>query len=192
MLATRVWFGALAFTGIIALPALFLTPGRIMGQLPLLHWTITWQGAHTALRLIARAETASTLAILLVLTTPWTHVLKALRVLRVPVVIVVILGMTHRYIFLLLHIARDYFEARRCRLIGHLDGPDRRRIAAAGAGVLLERSLQLSDDVYLAMQARGFRGEVYVLDDFRMRRRDWCALAVFLIVTLMALLVSQR
>ena len=27
--------------------------------------------------------------------------------------------------------------------------------------------------MYLAMQSRGFRGEVYVLDDFRMQRADW-------------------
>ena len=192
ILATRVWLGALVFTGMIALPAIFLTPGTTIGHMPLLHWTVTWQGVHTAPRLLARAETAATLAILLVLTTPWTHVLKALRVFRIPVTVVVILGMTHRYIFLLLHIARDFFEARRCRLVGHLDGPDRRRIAGAGAGVLLEKSLQLSDDAYLAMQARGFRGDVYVLDEFRMRLRDWGALAAFSAVTALALWADGR
>ena len=33
--------------------------------------------------------------------------------------------------------------------------------------MLLSKSLQLSGEVFLAMQARGFRGEVFVLDDFR-------------------------
>jgi energy-coupling factor transporter transmembrane protein EcfT len=37
----------------------------------------------------------------------------------------------------------------------------------------------LGGDVYLAMQARGFRGEVYLLDDFRMTAADWLALAAF-------------
>ena len=54
---------------------------------------------------------------------------------------------------------------------------------ATSAGVLLTRSLQLSGEVYLAMQARGFRGEVHVLDDFRMRAADWLALASFAAVT---------
>jgi cobalt ECF transporter T component CbiQ len=179
VLATRVWLGVLVFTGAIALPAVFMTPGEPLCRVPLLHWTASWQGAHTALRLVARAETAVTLAILLALTTPWTQVLKALRVFRVPVVIVVILGMTHRYIFLLLHTAGDFFEARRCRLVGELDARAGRKLIAASAGVLFGRSLQLSEDVYAAMQARGFRGEVYTLDDFEMKPRDWGALAAF-------------
>jgi len=126
-------------------------------------------------RLIARAETAATLAGLLVLTTPWTHVLKALRILRVPALLVIVLGMTYRYIFLLLRLAEDFFEARRSRLIRPLSRPDQRRMAGAAAGVLLSKSLQLSEEVYLAMQSRGFRGSAYTMDDFRFRGRDWLA-----------------
>ena len=48
-------------------------------------------------------------------------------------------------------------------------------MAGAAAGVLLNKSLQLSEEVYLAMQSRGFRGEAYTMDDFRMTRRDWLA-----------------
>ena len=33
------------------------------------------------------------------------------------------------------------------------------------------------------MQARGFRGEVYLLDDFQMQPRDWMALAAFAALT---------
>ena len=52
-------------------------------------------------------------------------------------------------------------------------------MAISSAGVLLSKSYRLSGEVYLAMQSRGFRGEVYVLDDFHMRGRDWMALAAF-------------
>jgi energy-coupling factor transporter transmembrane protein EcfT len=116
---------------------------------------------------------------LLVLTTPWTHILKALRVLRFPVVAIVILGMTYRYIFLLIAAAREMFESRRSRIVGELEAGDRRRLAVATAGVLLGKTVQLSGDVYLAMQARGFRGEVHVLDEFQMSASDWFGLAAF-------------
>lgn len=181
-LGTRTWAGVLAFTGIIALPALFLTPGEAV--LP--HWPITWPGLVTALRLVARAETAATLAGLLVLTTPWTHVLKALRTLRVPAVLVIILGMAYRYIFLLLRLAEDFFEARRSRMIRPLSGSEQRRMAGAAAGVILSKSLQLSEEVYLAMQSRGFRGEAYTIHDFRMRRRDWVAGTGFAVAAVLA------
>ena len=185
-LATRVWVSALLFTGMIALPAIFITPGQPLYRLPLLGWPITAQGLSSAAYLITRVETAATLSLLLILCTPWTHVLKALRVLRVPVVFVVILGMTFRYIFLLLQTARDMFESRQSRMVGTLEPADGRRLAAASVGVLLSKTLLLSGDVYMAMQSRGFRGEVYTLDEFAMRARDWLALAGFLALAALA------
>jgi len=179
VLATRVWMGVLAFTGTIALPAIFLTPGRAIWRLPVLGWAVTDHGWTAACYLVLRAETAATLTLLVVFTTPWMHVLKAFRFLRVPAVLVVVLGMTCRYILLLLETAREMFESRQSRTVGALSGAERRRLAASSAGVLLSKTLQLSGEVYLAMQARGFRGEVYVLDDFRMKGSDWMAVFVF-------------
>jgi len=178
-LAARVWAGTLLFTGLIALPAVFLTPGDVVARIPYVEWSMTAQGLRSAAFLISRVETTATLALLLVLSTPWTNILKALRVFHVPVVVIVILGMTYRYAFLLLSTAREMLESRRSRLVGELPGAERRRLLVAAAGVLLAKSLQLSGDVYLAMRSRGFRGEVYVLDDFRMNPRDWLAAVLF-------------
>jgi cobalt/nickel transport system permease protein len=180
VLAARIWLATVPFTTAIAVPALFLTPGIVIWRLPVLDWPVTLQGIHVAARLILRVVAAATLATLLVFTTPWMHVLKALRIFRVPVVLVVILGMTCRYILLLLETAHELFESRKSRTVGELTGAEHRRMAVANVGVLLSRTFQLSGDVYLAMQARGFRGEVYLLDDFQMKRRDWAALLIFL------------
>ena len=59
-LARRVWLVVLAFTGVIALPAIFITPGN-----PIATWAggairITAPGLRTAVLLIARVETAVT------------------------------------------------------------------------------------------------------------------------------------
>jgi len=179
LLGKRVWIPVLFFTGIIALPAPFVIPGRVVWRLPGLGWPVTAQGLMSASYLVTRVETAATLSVLLILSTPWTYVLKALRVLRVPVVLVVILGMAYRYIFLLLESARDMLESRRSRMVGKLKGSDHRRLAAASVGVLMSKTLQLSGDVYSAMLARGFRGEVYMLDDFHTATRDWIMLGLF-------------
>jgi cobalt/nickel transport system permease protein len=181
-LATRVWISVLSFTGVLALPAIFLVPGDALYRLPLLGWTITAQGLGSAAYLIARAQTTATLALLLILCTPWTHVLKSLRVLRVPLVLVVVLAMTYRYLFVLLQTAQNMFEARRSRMVGRLQGPEQRRLIASSAGVLLDKTFHLSHEVYLAMQSRGFRGEVYTLDEFRMQAGDWTGLVVLLIL----------
>jgi cobalt/nickel transport system permease protein len=179
LLGKRVWIPVILFTGVIALPAPFVIPGRIVWRLPGLAWPVTAQGLLSAGYLISRVETAATLSVLLVLCTPWSRVMKALRVLRVPVVFVVVLGMAYRYIFLLLESAREMLESRRSRMVGELRGSDRRRLAAASVGVLMSKTLQLSGDVYSAMLARGFRGELYLLDDFHTVALDWLMLGLF-------------
>jgi cobalt/nickel transport system permease protein len=186
LLGTRVWLAVLAFTGAIALPAIFLTPGAPVWRLPLLEWPVTQQGLRTAGFLILRAETAATLSLLLILTTLWTRLLRALRYFRAPVVIVAILGMTYRYMFLFLATARDMFESRESRLVGVLAPAERRRLAAASAGVLLGKTLQVSGEVHLAMQARGFRGEIRLLDELQMRPYDWLRLTAFVAVASVA------
>lgn len=179
-LAKRVWLPVLFFTGTISLPALFATPGRAIWRVPGFGWPVTMQGATSATFLVSRAETAATVAVLLALCTAWNRVLKALRVFRVPAVIVVILGMTYRYITLLLQTARDMFESRQSRIVGKLTGRERRQIAAATVAVLLSKSFETGEEVYSAMLSRGFQGEVQILDSFRARWLDWVALAGFL------------
>jgi len=178
-LAARVWTAVLLFTGVIALPAIFLIPGDVAWRLPLTGLSVTWQGLRSAAFLILRAETTATLSVLLISSTLWAHLLRALRFFRVPVVLVVMLGMTYRYIFLLLQSAHELTEAREARQVGIMEAADRRRLAAGTVGVLLGKALWLSGEVYTAMQARGFRGEVYLLEDMRMRWKDWIPLGGF-------------
>lgn len=176
----QVWGGVLLFSGVIALPSLFIVPGTPLLSVPGLPWPITEQGLRSALFLVGRAETAATYSLLLILSTPWTHVLKALRSLGMPVVVVAVLGMTHRYLFVLLNLALQLQEARRSRIAARLSGRQRRSLAIASAGVLLARAFQLASDVHLAMLSRGYRGEVHILDQFRTRVRDWLSLGAVL------------
>jgi cobalt/nickel transport system permease protein len=176
LLVFRIWLPVLSFSGVIALPAIFLVPGDVVAHLP---FSVTSQGLLSAGTLLLRVDTATTFAVLLVLCTEWTRLLKALRFFRVPVVLVVILGMTYRYLFLLLKAAQEMFEARQSRLVGPLPSAERRRIASGTVGVLLARSFQLSTEVHLAMQSRGFRGETHLLEEQAIQSRDWLYLCGF-------------
>lgn len=186
----RVWLFMPFFTGIIALPALFITPGPPLVQLPF-GLVITRTGAQTALFLLTRVSTSVSLGILLILTTPWNTVLKALGVLHVPDVFVLILGMTYRYIYLLLHTVNDMFLSRQSRVVGRLSGAEERRIIAASAGTLLGKSLHLSSEVYLAMQSRGFRGYPRTMDTFEMRRSDWVASGIVTLIVVVAIWLGR-
>ncbi len=176
----RVWLFMPFFTGIVAIPALFITPGPALVNLPL-GLVITQTGLNSALFLLLRVGTSVSAAVLLVLSTPWNTVLKALGVMHLPDVVVLILGMTYRYIYLFLRTANEMFLSRQSRILRRLDGASERRLVAATAGTLLNRSLQLSSEVYLAMQSRGFCATPRTMDAFKMQGRDW----LFAILTLL-------
>ena len=186
----RVWLTLPFFTGLIVLPALFITPGPALVYLPL-GLVITRTGVTTVLFLLLRVSTSVSLTLLLILTTPWNTVLSALTVLRIPDVFILILGMTYRYIYLLLHMANDMFLSRKSRVVGHLDTAENRRMLAAISGTLLSKSLNMSSEVYLAMQSRGFRGTMVTLKPFKMYARDWFWLFAFLTFSLLAIFLGR-
>ena len=186
----RVWLALPFFTGMIILPALFITPGPALAHLPL-GLTITQTGATSALFLLLRVSASVSLTLLLVLTTSWNVVLSALSVLKVPDVFILILGMTYRYIYLLLHTANDMFLSRKSRMVGRLNSAENRRMVAAVSGTLLGKSLKMSEEVYLAMQSRGFRGTIATLQPFHMQRRDWLWLGIFLLITTAAVILGR-
>ncbi len=184
----RVLLLVLVFTGLIALPALFLTPGPVLWQLPL-NIAITRTGAQSALFLLLRVSTSVSWASLLVLTTPWNHLLKALGKLHLPDEIVLILGMTYRYIHMLLHESVEMFLSRKSRLLKKLPRARERELLGATGGVLLERSLQVSSEVYLAMQSRGYRHYPRTLNDFKFHWYDGLSVTIALLVCLIVFFI---
>jgi len=186
----RVWLALPFFTGIIIVPALFITPGPTLFHLPL-GLVITTTGLTSGLFLLFRVSTSLSLTLLLILTTPWNTTLSALTVLRVPDVFILVLGMTYRYIYLLLRIANDMFLSRKSRVVGRLDNAENRRVLAAISGALLGKSLDMSSEVYLAMQSRGFRGTMVTLKPFQMQPRDWRWLVIFLSVSILAIFLGR-
>jgi cobalt/nickel transport system permease protein len=160
LLAARVWLPVLAFTGAIALPALVLAP----------------HGSKSAAFLVLRAETAASLAFLLLLSTLWNRLLYAFRFFWVPALVVGVLAMTYRYILLFLETARTMLEARQTRLVGPLEPAQQRRLAVSSVGVLLNKTFQLGGEIHTAMLARGFRGELRLLDHPRLTSAGWLQL----------------
>lgn len=184
----RVWLGIPFFAGIIVVPWIFFAPGPRLFDLPLgpLHLAPSLPGVGAALVFVARVGVSVSLAVLLVLSTPWAHLLKSLDTLRVPPIFVLVLSMTYRYIFMLLHIANGMFEARKSRLVAATSGGEQRRWISGSMGNLLNRSVKMSNDVYLAMLARGFTGSPRTVQRFRMHAADWAAVAVAAAVALAA------
>jgi cobalt ECF transporter T component CbiQ len=172
----RVWLFVPIFTGIVVLPAAsnLITPGHIV--VPLGTWFgtrvgLTAEGLEAAALIVLRVASSISLVVLLTVTTPWARLLGALRSLRVPTTVVLILSMTYRFVFLLLGSVTDMYTARRARTV-RADLGRARRFVAASAGALFGRSHALSEEVYLAMVARGYRGDARLLERARITPAD--------------------
>lgn len=192
----RVWLGIPFFAGIVVIPSLFLVPGTPLISLTVpattIVITISLQAAMGALLFITRVGTSVSLAVLLVITTPWADLLKALSVLHVPEVFVLILGMTYRYIFLFLRTLDNMLLSRQSRTVGATSGGEQRQWIVASIGVLLGKSFQMSNEVYQAMLSRGFGGHVRTFDDYRMKPRDWAMGALTLALVAAAMVLDRR
>ncbi|MDP4128357.1 MAG: cobalt ECF transporter T component CbiQ, partial [Bacillota bacterium] len=146
--------------------------------------SITRQGFEGAVLLISRVGISVTLAVLLTLTTRWNNLLRALRTFFVPKIFIVTLEMTYRYIFVLITLMEDMFFARKSRDAGQSSGAEQRRFVGSSIAHLFGKSLQMSEEVYTSMAARGYTGEIHTLQKFQLRWVDVFSLGVSLMACL--------
>lgn len=175
------------FSFLIIIPSIFnfVTPGEPVLQLTFLklHFAITRQGIDSAILFFLRVLSSVSIVILLVLTTPSHTLLKVLRLFRVPQLFVMTIGMTYRYIFLLLDNIQNTYSAIKSR-IGFVNstGKGRKIVGATIAGLWL-KSYRLQSQVYNAMISRGYTGEPKIMDELKIGRTD----IIIIIFTILSL-----
>lgn len=123
---------------------------------------VTKQGLTAAIFLFLRVGISFSLGILLVMTTPVTDIFRSLRILRVPDLFIMIMEMTYRYMMVLLSVSIEMFDARTLRTVGNLPPQWQRAQVGSSIASLFARSIALSEEVYQAMCARCYTGEIPV------------------------------
>ena len=200
----RVWLVPL-YTAIIALPATlnWVTPGAPVWILHQFErdirfgpWAlpemlaITDNGLSAGLLFVLRVAVSVSLVVLLVLTTPWQRLLRALRILGVPQFFVFALGMTYRYAHLLLNLMLELQLGKKSRTLRATPWSQDQKWVAAQMGYLFKRSQNLGENVYSAMLARGFRGEPKVLEELCWGDIDFMAIGVIAALCVAVILVQ--
>jgi cobalt/nickel transport system permease protein len=121
----------------------------------------------------------------LVCTTRFSDLLAGMEKMRMPRVLVNQLGFLYRYIFVLIDKAHHILRARACRKLRNLGFTTETKTAGAMIGTLFILSLESSERINIAMQARGFDGQFRTINRLQVRRADYifaAAVIVFLIV----------
>jgi cobalt/nickel transport system permease protein len=173
------------FSLCIALPAItnMVTPGDPVFTFTLFSHAIpiTRQGIDSAVIFCARVLVSVSFTILLMLTTRHHVLLKVLRIVRVPKIFVMTMGMSYRYIFVLLDLIHHAYLGIKSRVGFVSSSKSGRRIVAFNMAGLWLRSYRLHSQVYDAMVSRGYCGEPVIVDDLCIHAGDFLLLTLSLI-----------
>jgi len=122
--------------------------------------------------------------VLLMGTTAYTDLLKAMEKLKFPSLIVMALSFMYRYIFVIEDEMLKMKQAKDARTVGGTKWFHAKALANM-LGVLFIRSYERAEAVYLAMCSRGFDGNIKTINDSRIKLKDWvffAAIAALLIL----------
>ncbi|MBT3669578.1 MAG: cobalt ECF transporter T component CbiQ [Chloroflexi bacterium] len=172
-------FIALPFT-LAAITVIFTLPGETIAEWEIGSWvlTATDSGLLRFLSILVRSWLSVQVAILLTATTTFPDIAHSLRHLHFPKILISILSFMYRYLFVLSEEAQRLLKARAARAARIPKEKARSflwqaKVAGNMVGQLFVRSLERSERVYSAMQARGFRGQFLTLSPHHLRNKDY-------------------
>lgn len=125
--------------------AVMLTPSMVAGNL------------RNSLLIALKVFITITLANILSHSTSWNDLSKALKLFFIPDMFILILELTLKYIYILGEAAMDMFYALKLRAVGK---NNEKYVSLSGiAGSLFLKSKDMGEELYSAMECRGFTGE---------------------------------
>ncbi len=171
----RVLFFGFFFGFTVALPASLntITGGEIVMRLvelpkPYDFWGyhipkqigITRQGIAGVMMLTLRVANSVALSLLVISTTPFPLLVKALKVLRVPDVFLMVLTLTYKYIFIFAGTIEEMYLAKKSRLARRTNGVDGRMWVAGRIAFIFKKTQLRCEEVFKAMLSRGFSDDM--------------------------------
>ncbi|ERI94924.1 cobalt transport protein [Clostridiales bacterium oral taxon 876 str. F0540] len=123
-----------------------------------------------SLKIILKVFTSILLINVLSYSTKWSEITKALKVFFVPDIFIFVLDITIRYIYVLGESALEMLYALKLKSIGR--NPKKYNSLSGILGNLFLKSKETGEEMYAAMECRGFTGEYSYSSKFRISYKD--------------------
>jgi cobalt/nickel transport system permease protein len=190
----RVLLLGFVFGFLVALPSAFnvITRGEII--LPIVRlpksynfWIyhipadigLTREGIDGVAMLTLRVINSLSLSFLVLYTTPFHEVIRALKLLKVPDSFLIIMTLCYKYIFIFSKTVEDMHLAKKSRVVRELNHAEAREWIAGRIAFIFRKSRLKCEEVFKAMIGRGFSDSIKFYGFGKMRMADWFA-AIFL------------
>lgn len=178
------------FGFLIALPSAFnvITKGEVI--LPVIHlsrsydfWIyhvpetigITREGISGVAILTLRVLNSIALSFLILYTTPFSEIIRALKVFRAPDAILMIITLTYKYIFIFAKTVEGMHLAKKSRMSGEATNTEARKWIAGRIAFMFRKTQQRCEEVFKAMLGRGFSDTIKLYGFRKMDSIDWTA-----------------
>ena len=190
----RVLLLGFVFGFLVALPSAFnvITKGEII--LPIVRlpksynfWIyhipadigLTREGIDGVAMLTLRVINSLSLSFLVLYTTPFHEIIRALKLLKVPDSFLIIMTLCYKYIFIFSKTVEDMHLAKKSRVVRELNHAEAREWIAGRMAFIFRKSRLKCEEVFKAMIGRGFSDSIKFYGFGKMRMADWFA-AIFL------------
>jgi len=202
----RILGFAFLFGFLVVLPSAFnvITPGDIILPVATLardyqFWIyripqeigITREGAFGVSMLTLRVANSLGISLLIVYTTPFFEIIRALKVFRVPDTFLMIIILTYKYIFIFSRTVEDMYLAMKSRLAVPVRSGMIRELIAGRIFYIFKRSQMRYEETYRAMVSRGFSGDVELYGFRGFTTRDAVAGIVFGVAGIVFLMMQM-
>ncbi|MDR2203998.1 MAG: cobalt ECF transporter T component CbiQ [Nitrososphaerota archaeon] len=146
--------------------ALFFGSGVALVEIPFpwFTWTIYTNGITIAVTTFFRVFGAVSAMFFLVLTTSMTDLFITLKKIHIPKILIELGLLIYRYIFVFMEITSKMNTAQKLRLRKN-NWISRIRSTALLAANLFIRTLEQGERTFTAMNARGYNGNIHLIDD---------------------------
>jgi len=200
----RVLFWAFIFGFLVALPSAFnfITRGEIILPVvklskPYSFWIyhipqeigITKEGIYSVTLLTLRVANSLSISFLVLYTTPFPEIIKALKILKVPDTFLMIITLSYKYIFLFAKIVGDMHIAKKSRLIKGVSNAQAREWIAGRVAFIFRKTRLRCENLFNAMLSRGFSDKIKFYGSKKIQALDWSAGAALLLVGILFLTV---
>ncbi len=193
----KVLFLGFLYGFLIALPSAFnvITKGEIIIPLarlsrPYNFWIyhipadigITKEGVYGVAMLTMRVINSLSLSFLVLYTTPFHEIIRALKVLKVPDSFVIIITLCYKYIFIFSKTVEDMHLAKKSKIVRELSNTEAREWITGRIAFIFRKTRLRCEEVFKAMIGRGFSDSIKIYGFRKLTARDWIAsVSLFLV-----------
>ena len=170
----KIWGCTFVFGFLIAFPAAtnVITPGELIWPIitlaePYDFWIyhipqeigFTTGGLRALAMLCLRIMNSLAISFLVLYTTPFSQLVKALQIFKIPASFLLIISLSLKYIVVFSRNVEDMYLARKVRSLQAESGPAARMWVAGRMAYFFRRTERRYEEIYRAMKGRGYTGE---------------------------------